>query len=338
VFMAIGGNRLKNKAGGSTPNITTEETVTVNGTLQEADGAAEEETYVRWEEGWVRYDGKVYEYNSDIMTFLVMGIDKNSEVTDNPDAVSGGQADALFLVVVNPDKKDISIIAVNRDTMTDVKMYDVHTEGYEQTVTAQIATQHGFGDGREQSCELTRDAVSALFYDLPIHGYVSINMAAIAKLNDAIGGVDVTVLEDLTKVNKNWKEGTQITLMGKDAFWYVKWRDTTVFESNRGRLARQKQYLTAFIQKAITETKKDITLPVTLYGELSKYMVTDITVEEVAYLVGELLDYHFDGDAIYTLEGTTEMGEKHEEFYPDYEALKELMIRVFYQEVDMQAP
>jgi hypothetical protein len=30
------------------------------------------------------------------------------------------------------------------------------------------------------------------------------------------------------------------------------------------------------------------------------------------------------------------MGEKYEEFYPDTEALKELMIQVFYREVQMK--
>lgn len=30
------------------------------------------------------------------------------------------------------------------------------------------------------------------------------------------------------------------------------------------------------------------------------------------------------------------MGEKHEEFYPDKEALKKLMIQIFYREVEPQ--
>ena len=42
-------------------------------------------------------NGRIYEYNDDIMTFLIMGIDKNGEVQNNRDATDGGQADALFL-------------------------------------------------------------------------------------------------------------------------------------------------------------------------------------------------------------------------------------------------
>ena len=60
-----------------------------------------------WKEGWVRYEDKIYEYNDHILTFLVMGIDKKTPVREARDATDGGQSDALFLVVVNPDLKDI---------------------------------------------------------------------------------------------------------------------------------------------------------------------------------------------------------------------------------------
>lgn len=335
VVTALGESRLRNRVSEEKPSMVMEESnIDIDEILSGQTDSTESKESVQWEEGWVRYDGKIYEYNEDILTFLVMGIDKEGKVKESKDAVSGGQADALFLVVANPDKKSIEVIAVNRDTMTEIQMYGYNENN--QKVVAQIAAQHGFGDGLEKSCELTRDAVSKLFYDLPIHGYVSINMGAISRLNDAIGGVNVTVLEDMTKVKKSWSEGTDITLEGKDAYTYIRWRNMNEFESSRNRLARQKQYVGAFVNKAKEATKQDITLPITLYSELSKYMVTDIKAEEVAYLVSQLLDYEFKADAIYTLEGTTQMGEKHEEFYPDKDALKQLMIDVFYREVETE--
>ncbi len=337
VVTAFGEDRLRSKVTDDKPSLViTENTVDIE-TILSGESTSEiniAQQQTRWEEGWVRYDGKVYEYNDDIMTFLVMGIDKDGKVKKSKDNVSGGQADALFLVVADPDDETIEIIGINRDTMTEIQMYGYSSTN--QTVVAQIAAQHGFGDGMEKSCELTRDAVSKLFYDLPIHGYVSINMGAISKLNDAVGGVDVTILEDMTKVEKDWSEGTKVTLKGTDAYTYIRWRDMGIFESSRGRLARQKQYVSAFVGRAKDAIKKDITLPLTLYAELSKYMVTDIKADEVAYLAGKLINYNFNVDAIHTLEGTTEVGEKHEEFYYDKEALKKLMIEVFYREVDMQ--
>lgn len=89
------------------------------------------------------------------------------------------------------------------------------------------------------------------------------------------------------------------------------------------------------MNKAIAATKEDITLPLDLYGRLKQYIVTDVATDEVAYLASELIHYSFEQDAVYTLEGVTEMGEKHEEFYPDPQAMKDLMIRLFYREVDL---
>lgn len=332
LYISQGGRRLREHTAGARPNLEQEQDTGESDLEQPY--APETETV--WEEGWVRHQGRVYEYNEDILTFLVMGIDKMGEVAESKDKVSGGQSDALFLVIANPDDRSIKILAVNRDTMTDVVMYNAGEGGTSPVVTAQITVQHGFGDGKELSCELTRDAVSKLLFDLPINGYVAVNMAAIPELNDTLGGVDVTSLEDLSKMIKGAKEGAELHLEGMDAFWYVKYRDTSVFESARGRLARQKQYLTAFIKQTIAATKQDITLPISLYGKLKKYMVTDVTTDEVAYLASELINYSFDQDAIYTIEGTTVEGENFEEFYPDREALRDLMIRLFYQEVGQQ--
>lgn len=333
LYISRGGRRLHDRTAGARPNLEQVETDTAE--IGEQEAGYEPVVDAVWEEGWIRYQGKVYAYNEDIVTFLVMGIDKMEEVEESRDGVSGGQSDALFLVILNPDDRSIRILAVNRDTMTDVVVYDPDKEEDSPVTTAQIASQHGFGDGRELSCELTQAAVSRLLYDLPISGYVSVNMAAIPELNDALGGVDVTSLEDMHKVIKGATEGAALHLEGMDAFWYVKYRDTTVFESARGRLARQKQYLTAFVNKAIAATKEDITLPLDLYGRLKQYMVTDVATDEVAYLASELIHYSFEQDAVYTLEGVTEMGEKHEEFYPDPQAMKDLMIRLFYREVEL---
>lgn len=289
-----------------------------------------------WKEGWVRYEDKIYEYNDHILTFLVMGIDKKTPVREARDATDGGQSDALFLVVVNPDLKDIKIIAVNRDTMVDIYMYGFEENNVTPVIKGQITLQHGFGDGLEQSCEAEVRAVSELFYGLPINGYAAVNMGAVSEMTDLVGGVDLTVMEDLTQVHSGWTQGASVSLAGEDAYDYVHYRDTTVFESARGRLERQKQFLAVLVNKAKAAAKKDITLPVRMYQQLAEYMVTDISVDEAVYLATQVLDYRFDVEEIYTMEGTTIMGEKFEEFYPDYEALKDLMIQVFYREVAVE--
>lgn len=284
-----------------------------------------------WQENWVRYKGRIYAYNEDIITFLIMGIDKEAgqETEGNMD---GGQADALFLAVMNPHDQTIKVIGINRNTMTDIDIYDEEGE-FVTTTKAQIAVQHGFGDGKEQSCEYQKKAVSQLFYGLPIHGYAALNLDAITTINDAVGGVEVTVLEDLTEKDASLVEGQSVHLMGESAFWYVKYRNASKFASADLRLLRQKQYLSAFIDKAKVTAKKNITVAIDLYQAVKPAMTTDITLDEVAYLAPILVDYQFDMSNLFLLEGETVMGEHYEEFHVDEDALYELILNIFYEEV-----
>lgn len=296
-----------------------------------------EETLTReeeeqWQEGWVKYQGEVYTYNEEILTFLIMGIDKQSDVEEVAEGTDGGQADALFLVVLNPKDKSIKIVGINRNTMTDIETYDEHGE-YVSTVRSQLAIQHGFGNGMEESCEYQKKAVENLFYQLPIHGYAAINMSAVGMINDAVGGVDVTVPADVAGITEYFVEGSRLHLMGENAFWYVKYRDTDVFGSADMRLERQKTYLSGFIAAARQAVSQDISVVVDLYQAVKPWMVTDVSLDEAVYLAPVLTEYRFSEDDFYLLPGETVMGEQYEEFYPDEDAMLGTILDIFYEKV-----
>lgn len=324
IIRDIGKNRLHGHADMKQPDLHT---------VMDVEILTEEEEN-EWQEGWIKYNGKVYQYNEEIMTFLVMGIDKYSDVEEVAEGTEGGQADALFLAVLNPKDKSIKVMGINRNTITDIDMYDENGD-YVTTIKAQIAVQHGFGNGVEESCEYQVKAVENLLYGLPIHGYAAVNMSAIETINDAVGGVDVTVLEDLTKRDKSLVKGAQVHLMGETAFWYVKYRDTDIFASADMRLERQKQYLKAFINRAIQAAKEDVSVVFDLYQAVMPQMVTNVSLDEVAYLAPLLLEYQFSEESFYSMEGETIKGNKFEEFYPDEEALREMVLDIFYEEVEL---
>lgn len=322
IMRAMGKSRLYNRA--------VQDGTTLSEALGDSDGQMEE-----WEDDWVRYDGKIYDYNDDILTFLVLGIDKMGEVTEAENGLDGGQSDLLFLIVLNPHTKHISVIAINRNTMADVDMYG-EDGNFIATEKRQITLQHGYGDGKELSCERSVQAVSRLFYGIPIHGYCSINMEAIPLINDIVGGVDVTVLETQKDPSGKFyfQEGENVHLEGMNAMYYVRYRDTSSFNSAGRRLERQKQYLQAWAAKAKTEVVSNPSLALDLYNTLTDYMVTDITLDEVNYLATTALSYSFSGDQVYSLEGETVVGDGgFEEFYPDEQALYELILNIFYEPI-----
>lgn len=306
---------------------------------EETEELTEEEQQI-WQAGWVKYRGEIYAYNEDLLTFLFMGIDKNDEVVKEvAEGTNGGQADALFLLVLNPHTESIDVIGINRNCMTDIDIYS--EEGsYVNTITAQIAVQHGFGNGVEESCEYQVKAVRNLFYQIPIHGYCAINAKAVIPLTDMVGGVELTALEDVKRYGDKsgtviLKEGETKLLDGETAYSYVRFRDTKQFGSADMRLQRQKQYLAEMMNQVKLQTRKDLLLPVRMYNELASYMTTDVTVDEVAYLSSIALDYHFDQSNIYSLEGETIQGEEFEEFYVDETALYEMILDIFYEQVDI---
>lgn len=300
ILQSVGGYRLHSSYKGQAPSISEEE---------------------------LFYDGKTYCYNEDILTFLFLGIDSDEEVIVRKEGISGGQSDTIFLLVLNPHNKEISVIAINRNAMVYIDVYDEYGR-YIGIAPAQITLQHGYGDGAHLSCKRTEKVVSEVFFDLPIHGYCSFNRGGIPLLNDLVGGVEVTVLEDVI----NLKEGTTILLLDRDAYNYLSYRDIDSFGSADRRLERQKQYLSAYALKAQDAMKKNLILPVKFYNTLRKYMVTDITVDKLSYLVPRILNYDFDSVKFYSMPGETVMGEDYEEFYIDENALYELILQIFYEE------
>ena len=160
------------------------------------------------------------------------------------------------------------------------------------------------------------------------------DMQSIATLNDAVGGVEVTVLEDLTKFKWDWTKGAQVHLTGKDALLYIQKRDTSYMGTNLGRAERQKQYLTAYVKQLKQKMKEDVTFPVILLGQIQKHMVTSLNVQEITFLADTLLGYDFSMENIISIPGESRMGEKHEEFYIDDAALKQIVIDVFYEKAE----
>lgn len=298
--------------------------------------ASEEEI---WEEGWVKYQGQIYAYNKDALCFLFMGIDKDETAAEVAEGTNGGQADALFLLVMNQKEQSLQVVSINRNTMAEIRLYD-ETGAYLTTTKAQIAVQHGFGNGLEESCEYQMNAVRRLFYNIPIHGYCAINMDAVTTLTDLAGGVELTAIEEVrsakqdeTLGEKIVNQGETLLLDGRKAYSYVRYRNKEAPGSADLRLERQQQFIEAYICKIKQEIKSDLTLPVKLYQEVAARMVTDVTIDKAAYLASEAVNYRFDSSSLYSLQGETKQGEQFEEYYIDETALYELILELFYEPV-----
>lgn len=280
----------------------------------------------------ISYNGKKYRHNDYIRTYLYMGIDKDGPATQAEDAVSGGQSDAMFLIIVNSEDKTISLLSINRNTMTDIDVYD-KDDNLIGTEKMQICLQHGFGDGMRTSCQRSVDAVSNLLYGQSIDGYLSMNMDALTMLNDSVGGVTLEVMDDLTAPSRNvsLQKGTTVTLNGDEAYVYLRSRDINEFDSATERLNRQIQYIQAFVQQVKSNSSDGTKQLIASYDSIADYIVTNIDVPK---LVDKLFSYEFDSSRMYTIAGETQMGEEYEEYIVDEDALYQQVLDIFYKPVE----
>lgn len=319
-------------------------------TEEEIEGVKEKFAYgntIPWQDDWLVYNEKIYEYKEDTINLLLLGIDKTGRLDSDTDLSDweAGQADAVFVVSLDPREKKASVIGIPRNSMSYVEMFD--TDGSSLGfIYNQLCLQYGYAGGGELGLEATKRVVSEVLYDLPIHGACAINFDAIGIVTEKIGGVEVTIKEDLSILGPEFVEGNQVVIKGDNTLHYLIYRDTSVVGSPTTRLTREKEFLEAMIHKAIACVKKDPKIVGNVYNAILPYMNTDITLDKAVYLAMNSLDYKVNRDSFYQLQGedveVTGVGEFGEErtfndFYLDEDYLLETVVKVFYEEVNYDA-
>ncbi len=287
----------------------------------------------KWQEGVIQYCGNYYKYNNKIKTYLFLGVDSKGEVQTTDVETEGGQSDAMFLLVQNPEEQRLDIIAINRNSMVEVDTYGPNGDDLGRKYL-QICLQHAYGDGEKKSCQRTVKTVSRMFKDIPISGYLSLNMEGMAELNDAIGGVEVTVPEDL--ILPSWKtelhKGETKVLSGQEAYAFIRYRDVNEFNSATKRLERQQVYIASMMKQLKKLANGSKTKAVEVFDEIKPYTVTDISIGEFAL---ELNDYQVSED-FYSVPGEMQEGTLFEEYIVDEEALYQMILDIFYTPIEKE--
>lgn len=290
------------------------------------------------------YNRNTYAYKKGITNILILGIDGEGNLYDGHSSGDMGQSDAIYLMSIDSVNKKISLIGIPRDTMTSVSFYE--KDGTLKSVgTAHIAVQYAYGKDIKDSVNLISGAVSSLLYNIQIDRVVVLSINSIAIINDAIGGVDVTIENDFTDesgevLEESFIKGNTVHLMGDSARIFVQERDCNVNGSAMDRLSRQEQYFSAFIPKAKSVITKDIKTDIGIYNTLkSKGMLyTDMSFAEIMHIFMEVSKCGFISDDIKTvagnvMQGKVMQGKQFEEYYPDYEKLRAMVMETFYTEV-----
>ena len=273
----------------------------------------------------VRNDVKYYP-RQDMRTMMVLGIDQYGPVESSQYHRNSGSADSIMLFVFDETNASCSVLYLNRDTMLNMDVLGIKGE-YAGTAYGQLALAHTYGSGLGDSCENVKNTLEKFLHGLTVDYYVSMNMDAIQILNDAVGGVKVTVTDDFSKVNPDIKMG-EMTLHGQQAIDFVRTRKNVGDQNNMTRMARQKEYVEHFLEAFREKKDKSVDFVVNTYDSISPYIVTDCSATVLSGMMDHYMNYSL--KEILIPSGKAIVADGHYQFYVDEEKLDELIVSLLY--------
>ena len=271
-------------------------------------------------------NGIEYFPRQDVTVIMVLGIDQMGPVTSSNYHRNNGAADSIMLLVFDENARDCTVLYLNRDTMLNMDVLGVRGD-YAGTAYGQLALAHTYGTGLEDSCQNVKNTLMKYIHGLTIDYYVAMNMDAIPVLNDAVGGVTVTVVDDFSKVNPTITMG-ELTLRGDQVIDYVRTRKDVGDQKNVTRMERQKEYVNGFLKALVEKEQGDIEFLVRMYEQVAPYIVTDCSVTTLSNMLDRYAQFTL--KEVVTPEGDNLIEDGHYAFYVDEEKLDELIVRLLY--------
>lgn len=278
-------------------------------------------------EGWVERDGVWYAPKQDQETMLLIGMDKMDPLEASESYNNNAQSDFLLLAIFDNTKETTTLLHINRDTMAQIPVLGV-TGQPAGSITGQLALAHTYGSGLQDSCVNTVNAVSDFLYGIKIDHYVAMTMGAVPYINDLVGGVPVTVLDDFSGIDDSLVEGETITLKGEQALHYVRIRSGLEDSSNLNRMKRQQQYLESMAEQ-IGKLDEDFSVSPQQISIISKYIISDCSIDTLSRMAEQFVDYPL--QEMQDIQGEAIVGEEYMEFYADEAALQEQILDLFYE-------
>lgn len=272
----------------------------------------------------VMADGVRYELNTNQDVYLFIGVDVNGKVADMQPIDGGGQGDVQMVLVMNHDAKTWQILQLNRDSMVNVPILGMTGKVVGQDIM-QLALAHSYGTGAEDSCRNNVNAVSQLLWDQFINGYVALNMEGIALVNDALGGVEVTILPEYGIPDSSMTPGSRVLLTGSQAVTFLRGRQGVGDETNLSRMSRQRQYMQVLSQKI---KSLELGTLIDAYEASAEYTVTNLDLSAVTDIAAKLQSYQ--QLELLTVKGEDTVKDDHAAYILDEADLQKVILQLFY--------
>lgn len=202
--------------------------------------------------------------NKEPFSVLLLGID-----TGDDGRVEQGRSDTTIVATVNPRDKQTTLVSLARNTYVDIP-----GQGKQDKLN------HAYAFG---GASLAMDTVEN-YLNIPINHYVSINMAGLKELVNAVGGIEVNNNLTFSQDGYDFTIG-KISLDGEQALSYSRMRYEDP-NGDYGRQERQRKVIEGIVQKVLSLNS------VSNYQEIltavSDNMKTDLSFDDMKKIA---LDY-----------------------------------------------
>ena len=228
----------------------------------------------------------VKEQTKGYTTIALYGVDSRDSNLN-----TGTNSDAIILLSINKDTKEVKMVSVYRDTLLQIQS--------DSQTTHKVNYAYQLGGALMSINTLNANL------DLAISDYITVDFNAMADIINTLGGVEVTVTEDeVNNLNKNLAEqigisgkysegvheaGTKV-LNGQQAVAYSRIRSTG--KGDITRTMRQRTVLLGLVNKMINADSKMIS---NLIDVSFSCISTSLTKDEVTSLAKDIADYKITG-------------------------------------------
>lgn len=279
----------------------------------------------------ITYNGVTYREKPAMTSLLLIGTDREAG-SGGYGARQGGQADFLLLVVIDDNDKAVHQLQIDRDTMTAVETLGVLGNPI-GTKEMQICLAHAFGTTEEANCQSVLKAVENLLEGIEIDHYLSMSMESVGRLNDALGGITVTLDEDMSMLDAQMAQGATLRLNAAQAELLVRGRMQVGDGTNKSRMNRQKLFLTAAADTLRQKIRENPNFADSFFDEMGDALTMNIHRSQ---MLNELnTAYKYKLQPIQTIPGEHVIGsDGFMEFHADSEAAVQWVIDVFFERED----
>jgi LCP family protein required for cell wall assembly len=225
-------------------------------------------------------------FNSDKIYIAFLGLDKTDERIKT---IGNFRTDTIAIFSIDLKTKKVNLLSIPRDTYVEISG---------QNGKDKINAAYVYGGMGKKGYDTSLKTISN-FLGINVTYYMSIDMQIIPQIVDAVGGVPLTVEEDMHTQGANLNKGYQV-LDGIKAEQYIRWRYDPMGDINR--VKRQQNFMLAFMKKLHSSTN-DISSYIKLYNAFNGQVYTNLNFQQIVVLMGIFKDVKTDEIKIFIVPG-----------------------------------